>query len=205
MAKVYKFIVMAYYRKGKKEPRFNIGAHFSRHVHGMFVNPRRTIKTVVDEKVASVDVLVPLCVVIIAGIMSAIGANMWNIIITPSYFIGMGYTLRLIGFLIGLPIYWIFAWIIWTGVFHFLGSIVSGKNVSDIERAHVTLKLVGLCMVPAFLNILPLFGWFTGLWIWMLIMWSMERNYSTSRAGAFIIALPYIFVWVLGFISKMPV
>ena|GEM_PF-3317429 len=194
---------MAYYHGRKREPRINLGAHFSKHVHGMFVKPKPTIRKIIDEKVVSIDIMVPAIVVIVAGIMSAIGSRMWHILITPSYLIGLGYTVELLAFMIALPILMIVYWLIWTGIFHFIGSIVSGDNISDIDRAHRMLKLVGFCMVPAFLNILPFFALFTGLWIWMLLMWSVERNYETSRAGAFIVALPYIFVWAINFLWRL--
>lgn len=194
---------MAYYREGKKQPKVNLGAHFSKHVHGMFVKPQATIRNIIKEQNVASDLTVPAVVMIIAGIMSAIGSNMWNIIVTPSYVHGLFYTAELLLYMILFPIYMIFLWLIWTGVFHFMGSIVSGKNIANKDRVHKTLKLVGLCMVPAFLNILPLFSLFTGLWIWMLIMWSVERNYETSRAGAFIIALPYIFVWAVNFLWRI--
>lgn len=199
------------YREGRstypitkyKKIQFKFGEHFSKHINGMFINPRVTIRRVIREEATSVDVFVPFMVVICAAIMTAIGVTMWEIAFTQSYLVAFMETLKFFGLFFGLPIWYVMLWLIWAGIFHFLGSLVSGKDITDKYIAHRTLKLIGFCTVPLFLNILPYFDFFTSYWKWMLCWWAMELNYGVTKRGSFIIALPMLFVTVLNTLFRL--
>ena len=186
-----------------KEKIMHVGAHFSAHVHGMFLHPKATIRRVVREPIEYRDLWVPLLTILVASVMSSIGAHLWFIALEGSIFMAF---LRAIGLIVDLflrPFWYIFVvWLPLAFIFHFLGSIVSGKDIMDFVTFHKSLKLIGISMVPAFLNILPYFSIFTGYWIYMLFFWSMRENYGTHDKGAFIITLPYLFVLILGTLHR---
>lgn len=185
-----------------KQKLKTLGAHFSAHVHGMFVNPRHTIDRIVREELTAKDYVVPLVTVIVAGIMSAIGATVWAIAFTESIVVAFIQTLWFIALLALLPIWFVAIWIIWALIFHFLGSIVSGKDVMNLSIMHRNFKLVGLAMCPFFLNILPYFSLVSGYWVWFLFTLSVRSNYRISSRGAFIVTLPFLFVSVLVTLSR---
>ena len=180
-----------------------VGAHFSRHIRGMFLRPKPTIHEIISEPIVVKDLLAPFFAVVVAGIMAAIGANMWNIIVTPSIIQALWHTLLLTAGLFLFPVWFIFTWLVWTGILHFLGSVIAGKDVTQLNKGHKMLKLMGFCMVPYFLNILPFFGWFMGLWVWLLAMWAVQYNYELTDRGAFIAALPMLFVWIIALIARL--
>ena len=188
-------------RRFVKPKEFNIGKHFSEHVHGMFLHPKPTINKVVREGIVPKDTLVPLLIILVGAFMTTIGESIWPIIITLDLWTALGYTAWFFVKLVLNPIILIFAWLVWVGIFHFLGSIVSGKDISNLDILHRTLKLVGLAMVPLFFNIFPFLPLLTGYWIWVLCLWAMAANYGTSVKGAFVITLPMLFITVLGTIG----
>jgi len=181
-----------------KQRTFRIGEHFSAHIHGMFMHPHSTIKKVVREGVIPTDTAVPALVVLSAAILTVIGTHLWGLMLETSLFWSFVRTVGFLGDILWRSFtYVVFYWPIATGVCHFLGSIVSGKDIGDTHIAHRTLKLVGFSMVPFFLNILPYFYLVTGFWFWLLCLWSMEENYDISWKGSFIVTLPLLFVIAL--------
>ncbi|MFH1424795.1 MAG: YIP1 family protein [archaeon] len=186
-----------------KQKSFQIGKHFSDHVHGIIINPKPTIKRIIREGLVPQDSIVPFLVVICAAIMTAFGGAIWNIALTSNIFVALGYTLKLFISFIVLPVWFVFAWVMWTAIFHFLGSIVSGKDISNIDVMHRSLKLVGLSMVPFFFNIFPFAAFITGYWVWVLCLWSMQENYEVSWKAALVITLPMLFIRVLFTLSAV--
>ena len=181
-----------------KKRTFHVGEHFSAHVHGMFLHPHATIKKIVREGVIPKDTIVPALAVICAAVATAIGAGLWGLIAEESLILSFFRTLTFFGDIVIRPIiYLLLYWPITTGVFHFIGSIVSGKDIGNSHIAHRTLKLVGFSMVPLFLNVLPKFYLVTGFWFWLLSLWAIEENYDLTWKGALVVTLPLLFVTVL--------
>lgn len=175
----------------------NFGQRFSKYVHGMFLFPKPTIHKIVAEDTHQKELFVPLVVVVCAAVTTAIGSSMWHIIFGKSFIISVLQTIKLVALTFVLPVWFVITWVLWSFVFHFIGSLVSGRDLTNADVAHRTLKLTGLSMAPMLLNILPFAAVFTGYWVWVLYLWSMEANYHTKWRGAFLVTLPYLFVVVL--------
>lgn len=183
-----------YFSEMVKKKALDLGKHFSAHVHGMFLHPKATIRSVIKEPIEVKDLWVPTAIVLVASVMTSLGKHIWNIAFEPSILISIGRTIQFILLdLLPRPFWLIFVvWIPSALVFHFLGSIVSGKDITDWQKMHKTFKLAGISMVPAFLNSLPYFFMFTGYWIWILTFWSMKENYDTTDGGSLIITAPFL-------------
>lgn len=186
-----------------KKKIFDFGTHFSEHVHGMFLYPKPTIRKIATETISTKDLLVPILTVICAGVLTALGSSIWKIMVETSVLMSFIYVLGFFAKLVALPIWYLFIWLVWVGIFHFIGSFVSGKDITNLDIIHRTLKLVGLSMVPLFLNILPLFRHFTWFWVTILCYWSMQANYRISKKGGFLVVLPMLFVTVVGTLTKL--
>jgi hypothetical protein len=188
-----------------KKSNFKYGLHFSRHVHGIFMYPRAAIRRIIDENIVPQDLFIPLTVVIIAGLLTAIGGSMWHILLTPSVIISFFSTLKLLITIVGMPVWFIFIWLFWTGVLHVISSIASNKDIFNTQRLHKTAKVFGLVFAPAFLNILPLVSLLTGYWVWILSAWAIEINYGLNRKRAFLVTIPLLFATILGTFIRLSV
>ncbi len=177
-----------------KQKAIDLGEHFSAHVHGMILHPKATIRKIVREPIDIKDLWVPFAVVLVASVMTSIGRYIWSIAVEPSILISLGHTIYFFADLILLRPFWMIfiVWIFTSLVLHFIGSIVSGHDITDWKILHKTLKLTGVAASPAFLNILPYFFMFTGFWSYALIFWSMKENYSVSDEGAFVVTAPFL-------------
>ncbi|MDP7282532.1 MAG: Yip1 family protein [Candidatus Undinarchaeales archaeon] len=188
-----------------KKNDFSYGAHFSKHVRGMFLFPKATIKRVIDEGVNPRDLFVPTAVVIIAGILTAIGGSLWSILITSSVLISFLSTVKLFIMVFAMPVWLIALWLFWTGVLHVIGSVMSGQDPFNKVRLHKMAKATGFCFVPAFLNILPLFSLVTGYWTWILCAWTTQTNYGLDKKRAFITTIPLLFTTIIGTYLRLSV
>ena len=186
-----------------KTVRYRFGEHFSKHVHGMFFYPRATIKKVVAERTTPMDLTVPIAIMFVAGVMSAFGRYFWGVLLSRSA-LAVGISLLRTGAaIVYLPIYFLILWILASFVFHFIGSILTGKDISNPTIMHKTMKLVGISFAPLFLNILPFFGLFTWFWAWFLCRRAMEDHYRTSQNGSILITLPMLVFAVWGFLHAI--
>jgi|TARA_Y100000034_G_scaffold89158_1_gene107171 hypothetical protein len=191
--------------KWEKSPDFKYGVHFSKHVQGMFMYPRATLKRVTDEKIVVKDMIVPLVVVLIAGILTAIGGSMWNILISTSVIMGFLSTVKFFVMIVAMPIWFIAIWLFWTVILHVVASVMSGKDVLNGHTLHKNLKVIGFAFVPAFLNILPLFSLITGYWTWILCAWALENNYGLNKKRAFIATIPLLFAIIVGTFMRLSI
>ncbi|HIK00188.1 TPA: YIP1 family protein [archaeon] len=183
-----------------------LGSRFSQDVHGIFSNPKLAVHRIIEEADMPYATAVPFIVVIAAAIMSAIGVDMWaHIQLTAQ----TGSTLLQIlsavtrGVILFFRIFYnsfafLLAWVLWSVVFHFLGSIVSGTDIAGKRTFWRALKLAGFMFAPFFLNILPFFPLITGYWSVYLAYIGMKANYETTSTGALIVTLPYLFSVVYG-------
>jgi hypothetical protein len=152
---------------------------------------------------------VPFAVVIIAALMGVLGKYLWADIFQavlggPLWYQTIVSVIR--GFMLSIelvvmPIAFVFIAIFWAIVFHFLGSIVAGSDITKSGTFYKTMKLTGFIYAPLFLNILPLFPLITGYWSARIAYFAMRENYKTTNSGAFIIILPYLFTVVWGTVA----
>ncbi len=182
------------------------GSRFSRDVRGIFVNPREAVKMIIDEAELPHSLSVPIAVVVVAAVMGVFGNYLWKDVLmtltgAPMWYQVVASIVRGFLFMFELivrPIIFVIWALFLAVVFHFLGSIVSGADIAEGNILHRTIKLTCFAFVPLFLNILPVFPEITGYWsVWIAYI-AMKENYKTTRAGAFIIILPYFFVVALG-------
>ncbi|MFH1450858.1 MAG: YIP1 family protein [archaeon] len=188
-----------------KKTEFNYGVHFSQHVRGMFLYPRAAIRRILNETVTQKDVFVPLAVVLVAGVLTAIGGSLWSILLTPSVLISFFSAMKLFVMIFAMPIWFIALWLVWAGVLHSISSVMSGRDILNTHALHKSFKAVGFAFVPAFLNILPLFSLITAYWTWILCAWAMEINYGLSKKSAFIATLPLLFATIFGTFIRLSV
>lgn len=169
------------------------GEKFSRYTHGMFLYPKPTINKIIAEDTTRTSLLVSFFVVVVAGIMTDIGLHLWNVLFPASFLTQL---VSMIWFWIGIlayPILFIIKWIVWALILHFIASVMSGRDITNRDIAHRTLKLVGLSMVPAFLNIIPFFNLISGYWITLLCFWSVKANYHLHKKAALVVIAPMLF------------
>ncbi len=190
------------------------GGRFSRDLHLVFSNPREAVKVLIAESDNPYALSVPLFVVIFAAIFSVIGKYLvfeinqtivggpyWMQLL-KSVFQGLALTVDLVV----TPIFLLFVWVFWSIVFHFLGSVVAGSDITRGGTFSKTLKLTGFVYAPMLLNVLPIFPIkelyimpvVTTFWSAWIAYLAMKENYSTTRGGALIITLPYLFAAFYG-------
>ena len=183
-----------------------LGSRFSQDVHGIITKPKQAVHTIIEESDLPHSLSVPLFVVIIAAIMSAIGTDLWGHIFfataTTSVILqtlsaiwsGLKLTFRIFynsfAFLL--------IWVMWSVVFHLIGSIVSVTDITRKRTFWTTLKLTGFMFAPLFFNVFPRFDIITGYWSAYIAYHGMKANYETTGTGALIITLPYLFSVVFG-------
>ena len=198
------------------------GGRFSRDVHLIFSNPAEAVKVLIAEVDPPHALSVPLFVVITAAIMTVIGKYL--VFEVNQTIVGGPYWLQLLNSvfqglaltvdIIVTPIFLIFIWVFWAIVFHFLGSIVAGSDITGSGTFMKTLKLTGFIYAPMFLNILPILPAkslyvmpvVTTIWSAWIAYLAMKENYKTTRNGALIITLPYLFTAFYGafvFLSRI--
>lgn len=183
-----------------------LGSRFSRDVHGIFANPKETVRKIIAESHLAHAFSVPFLVVIISAVMTVFGKYIWADVLHtiaggPLWYEIASSIIRgflLFAELIVTPVIFVILWGFWALVFHFIGAVVSSADVTDKKLFDRTLKLTGFMFAPMFLNMLPFFSAITGYWSVLIAFWGMKANYETSDSGAFIIVLPYLFTVVYG-------
>ena len=180
---------------------YDIGAHFSSEVHGMFLHPKSTIRRIAREQLTDADIWVPVLVVLCAGVLTAFGRHLWLVPFTNTFSEAILLSLSFTFDLFWKPTLYLISVGFATIIFHFIGCVISGRDLTDLNKLHRSFKLIGLSMAPAFLNIFPFFYLFTGYWILVLLFWSMREIHGTTDKGALIITFPYLFSLVLGTLS----
>ncbi len=186
-----------------------LGSRFSQDVHGIFADTKKAVRTIIQESELEHAWSVPLIVIIAAAIMSVIGeALVFDVSLTVS---GLPFWLKLfVSFAKGLeltlkiifaPFVLAVIWLLYSIVFHFIGSIVSSADITKGNTFYRTVKLTGFIFAPQFLNVLPILPFkelyvmpiITGFWGTYIAYQAMKANYETSGKGAFIIILPHLF------------
>lgn len=187
-----------------KKSEVQYGLHFSQHVRGMFLFPKAALRRIIGEKPVAKELVVPFVVVLIAGILTAVG-SWWGIVLPNSILYKFFLLLTSSIWLFVLPIWFVLLWLFWTGVLHVMSSVISGRDVLDTTSLQKIFKAVGFTFVPAFLNILPMFSLATGYWSWILCAWAVEMNYGLSKKSALLATAPLLFATIAGTFIRLSI
>ena len=181
----------------KRKRRWDFGVHFSRHVHGMLASPKKTIKKIINEPLQQVSLTVPLSVVIISGVFSSLGIYVWPIIFDQSILSSLFKSIIFTFDIILRPLFFILYWIVLSTIIHFIAKLIKGTDLTDLKSSEKMLKLTGLSFAPYMLNIIPFLNLITGLWVFILLIWSIEFNYKIQKKYAFLAAFPAFLFWLI--------